>query len=274
MRRAGARALAALAVAGAAASPAAPALAQRSPDAATLDRADGISRIGLDAAWVSVDSPAMDAALRLELFGQYVAPSGLGFYGALPLARSVSDGGDETALGAIDVGMLYIIHRPTVSFAFRGGLGLPTAGDEPGELAVNLIATQARLGDFALVVPDALYGRLAFSPLIHTRGMFVRFDAGVDAPISEGDEVDAQSLLRLNLAVGADLGPVALSGELVNLIATEEIGGEDFLHTVALSARFMGEVLQPFIAVGLPLDDSTREVVDLFISAGLQVVVR
>src|SRR5690606_20421689 len=156
------------------------------PDFATLDRADGFSRIGLDGAYVGLDGPPWDAALRLELFGQYVAPSGLGLYGTLPLARSVSDGPDETALGALALGALYVIHGREVSFALRGGLALPTAGDQPAERLVNLLATQARLGDYALTIPDAVYARLGFSPLIHTRGIFVRIDLGLDVPLSEG----------------------------------------------------------------------------------------
>ena len=271
--RAAALPLAAALAAGALLLGAAPARAQRAPDFATLDRADGYSRIGVDGAYVALDAPPWDAVLRLELFGQYVAPSGLGLYGALPLARSVSDGEDETALGAIELGALYVAHGRDMSIALRGGLGLPTAGDELDEMLVNVLATQARLGDYALTVPDAVYGRLAFSPLVHTRGLFVRLDLGLDIPLSEGD-ADADALLRLNLGAGVDLGVVALMAELVNIASTDEFPGEeDFLHTVALSARFMGQTLQPFVAFGVPLDDSTREAVDFFVSLGLQVVV-
>lgn len=60
------------------------AAAQRAPDMATLDRGDGITKVGLDLGYSSLDTH-YSGALRFELYGQYVLPSGLGFYGALPM---------------------------------------------------------------------------------------------------------------------------------------------------------------------------------------------
>src|ERR1044072_8629082 len=71
-----------------------PAFAQRAPDMATLDRGDGISKIAVDAGLTFVDYP-YDLALRLELYGQYVARSGFGLYGAMPFTMSFGAPSDD-----------------------------------------------------------------------------------------------------------------------------------------------------------------------------------
>src|SRR5919198_5637632 len=74
-----------------------PARAQRMPAMATLDRGDGISRVGFDfAAAILDDTPGSDdAALRFDFFFQFVGQLGIGVYGDLPIALSVSDRDDK-----------------------------------------------------------------------------------------------------------------------------------------------------------------------------------
>lgn len=106
--------------------------AQRAPDMATLDRGDGISKIGLDLAYTALDTH-YSGALRFELYGQYVTRSGLGLYGALPFAHSFGDAPEpfpqpDTVLGNLDLGLLYVVESSrTLSWVFRGGVALPTA---------------------------------------------------------------------------------------------------------------------------------------------------
>ncbi len=83
--------------------------AQRAPDMATLDRGDGISKFGVDGAFSSIDTPFYDAALRFEVYGQYVTHSGFGFYGAFPLAHTFGnedDNPDTLANPATSIGKL------------------------------------------------------------------------------------------------------------------------------------------------------------------------
>src|SRR5688500_17768902 len=68
--------------------------AQRAPDTATLDRGDGITKLGLDLGLTLLDDTPYDAALRIEPYGQYVLDSGFGFYGALPISASFGDDDD------------------------------------------------------------------------------------------------------------------------------------------------------------------------------------
>lgn len=257
--------------------------AQRAPDMATLDRGDGISKLGIDLGFSVLEFPAYESALRLEVYGQYVTRSGLGIYGALPLASSFGAADDvedpldllpdeATALGDTDLGLLYTVTQsPRLSFVFRGGLVIPTSSGARDPSATLISATFPRLTDAALA-SNAWYVRLGFSPLIYVDRLFFRADLGFDIGFDD-DGRDANELVRINVGGGVDLGTVALGLELVNIATLDDFGDdEDFLHTLTVTLRFMGEQLQPFLAVGAPLDDSRRDAVDLYVAAGIQFV--
>lgn len=249
--------------------------AQRAPDMATLDRGDGISKIGIDVGLSSIDTPFYDAALRLELNGQYVLHSGLGFYGALPVTKSFGDAPEPMpqptfALGNLELGGLYTVTQsPRLSYVFRLGLALPTASDDGDGIATNFFGTMPRLTDLALTVPNAYYLRLGFSPLIYVDKLFFRFDLGFD--LGSDDDNFADELVRINLGGGYDFGTVALSLELANIYDLDDYDdNNDWVHTLALTFRFMLEKYQPFVSLGAPVDD-VRDAVPFFIAAGFQV---
>ena len=255
---------------------------QRMPDMATLDRGDGITRLGLDfgAVFTDDDIVGIDAALRFDVFGQFVAYSGLGLYGSLPISVLVAEGDNDSALGNLEVGGLYVIDSPTMSFVFRGGVALPTSADDDiEEILANLLGTWSRLTDVAQAVPNATYVRLAFSPVYHDGGLFLRADVGVDLEVKEHENTiavapgdDPDNLVRVNVGGGIDLGTVAVMAELVNLASSSSYeSDDDLIHTFAVSARFMGQSLQPYFTFGLPLDDSSRQLIDFFVGAGLQI---
>ena len=260
---------------------AAPARAQRMPDMATLDRGDGISRVGLDfgAAFVDDSASNADAAMRFDFFAQLVSRRGAGIYASLPLARSVTDGDDETATGNFDVGGLYVVESPTLSLVFRAGVALPTADEDASGFTTNFLASWTRLTDIAQAIPNMTYLRLGFSPLFHANRLFLRADVGVDVGIDEGDDatgLEPNTLFRFNVAGGIDFGRVALMAEVVNLATTEDFdeidsAEEDFIHTFAVTARFMGRQVQPYLTFGTPVDNFGRDQIDFFLGAGLQV---
>ena len=251
--------------------------AQRAPDMATLDRGDGISKFGIDGAFSSIDTPFYDAALRFELYGQYVTNSGFGIYGAFPLSHSFGDPPDvtpplpqpTTAIGNLELGGLYVITRdPKLSWVFRLGLAVPTASDDFDGATTNFYATWPRLTDLALAVPNAWYVRFGVSPLIHISNVFFRADLGLD--IGSDDDNAADELLRFNVGGGVDLGVVALSLELANVYDLDDFAEDDnWANTVAFTVRFMGENLQPFLSLGTPIDNS-RDDIPFFFAAGIQ----
>lgn len=261
---------------------ASPAAAQRAPDFVTLDRGDGYSKVGLDLAWVKMDPPPYDSVLHLEIYGQFVLHSGLGFYGAFPLARSFGDGPDEgenrseSSIGDLDFGGLYVMSGPDHSFVFRLGFVAPTASTDPGDFATNYFGQQFRLTDIAMTNPDAWYLRLGFSPLIHMSSIYLRGDIGVDIPIAEED-YRADPIGRLNVGAGFDLGTIALGVELANVFDIDDDdddddGDDDVFSTAAFTARFMGTTLQPYVALGIPVQDYIRNTVEFFIAGGIQGV--
>lgn len=263
-----------LVLAGAVAFAPAPARAQRAPDLATLDRGDGISKLGVDLGFDIVDGP-YDAALRIEPYGQYITRIGLGIYGAFPIARSFGGAGgtqpeDTFAIGDLDAGLLYVWEpNPTLSWVFRGGIGLPIASDGADAVLTNFVASYPRYTDLALLAPNSFVVRIAVSPLIHADRLYARFDLGVDAGIDDND--NGHELIRFNLGGGIDLGAIALGLELVNMYDFDN-DAEHFTHTVAGTIRIMGKSLQPLIAVGTPLDSSGRDLVPFFASVGIQYV--
>jgi hypothetical protein len=260
-----------------------PAHAQRAPDFTTMDRGDGYSKVGLDLAWVKLEPPPYDSVLHVEIYGQYVLQSGLGFYGAFPLAKSFGDGPDEgesdgeSSIGNLDLGGLYVISGYDLSFVFRLGIVAPTASTDPGDFTTNFYGQQFRLTDMALVNPDAWYARLAFSPLIHISSFFLRGDIGVDIPFAE-DEYPADPIGRLNVGAGFDLGTIALGVELANIFEVddddedEEESDRDVFSTAAFTVRFMGGTLQPYLALGIPVQGYVRDTVEFFIAGGIQGV--
>ena len=250
------------------------ALAQRAPDMATLDRGDGITKLGLDLGYSSLTPPPYDAALRFELYGQFVTHSGIGIYGAVPLSRSFGGEGtprppeaeNATSLGNIDLGGLFVISGESLSWVFRLGVAPPTATSGVDETLTRYYATTPRLTDIALASND-WYVRLSVSPLIHVDRVFFRADLGFD--INAGSE--DYHYLRLNVGGGIDIGVVALSLELVNMASFGDFTGqEDFFHSLAFTVRFMGEQFQPFLSIGLPIDRYRRDAVDVFVAGGLQ----
>jgi hypothetical protein len=252
--------------------------AQRAPDMATLDRGDGISKIALDAGMSFVEYP-YDLALRLELYGQYVTRSGIGIYGSLPLTASFGAPSDDedpvppdaiandaASISNVELGGLYVITKSQMlSFVFRLGISTPTATDGRDERETRFAGVMPRSTDIVNITGN-WYARLGFSPLIYADRLFLRFDLGFDIAFEETDP----HVLRFNLGGGVDLGPVALSLELANSVSFFD-GNEDFVDVLALTARFMGERFQPYVAIGAPLD-STRDAIQLFIAAGLQFV--
>lgn len=208
-----------------------PAAAQPAGEFMTLDRADDESRIGAFLGILHVEDTDLDeGALRLEIHGQYVDDSGLGFYGSLPIHQIfLDDADDETALANIEVGAL-LVHAvaPGQELALRAGVTVPTASDSLEGAITNLIGSQTRLTDLVQAVPALVAARLGGSLLGGIPGLVYRIDAGLDIPVTSTNddfEVENDPLLRLNGALGIGvLGAGTLAFELVNIIAT---GNED-----------------------------------------------
>jgi hypothetical protein len=259
---------------------AAPARAQDDDDAphilASMDRAGDDSRIGLDAAYTRFSDdeffPGL-RALRFDLYGRYVHPSGGGFAVAMPFTRVWNDDESEGAIGNLSLSALYNAGRGPVRVFTRAGLVLPTADDEDG--GYNLYGGLGRLGDFATGLPETTTLQLAVSPQFSRGRGFVRADLGVDVMVDQPDEQDIGPLVHASVAAGVDTGAVDLAAELVNEfnIGDDEVDDE-VLHTAGLSACYTGGRVQPHLGVVLPFGSDFDEVVDFVVLAGVSAAIQ
>lgn len=249
-----------------------------SPTFATLDRQDGESKIGGAVGWTFFDDDAFGpesdvSAARFDLYGHYVAPSGFGGYGQLAFSSIFTDEEDESGIGNVEGGVVYVIPTGMHDIVLRGGITLPTADDDEGAFA-NIFASWPRLTDLALAYPETFWLRLSASPILRAGQFVFRIDGGIDFAVSsDGEEPDP--LGRLNLGGGIDAGGFAILGELVTITSLgddDDVAGddEDFLHTAAISARFRAGSIEPGLALGFPLDEDIRDGIEFFLIGGLQ----
>lgn len=246
----------------------------QTPTFATMDRLDGESKLGTQLAWTFFDESLIGgdiSTLRIDLYGHYVTPGGLGGYGQLPVTMLFSDGDDENAIGNLEAGAMYVLPSNNGMFVFHGGITLPTADDDVGGAITNFYGAFARITDFALAYPETFWLRLGGSAIIHSGQLVLRVDGGLDVAMSsEGEEPDP--LLRLNVGGGLDTGTFAILGELATLGNIDNgVGGdEDYIHTAAVTGRFNAGTVQPVVSLGFPLDEAIRDAVEFFVIAGIQ----
>jgi hypothetical protein len=244
------------------------------PGTLTLDRQDAQSRIGGEISYVHIDDDGLFedvTILRFDLHGQYVMPSGFGFYGALPIAYGSGDGESETGIGELEVGAIFIprLSSPEFSLPVHVGLTLPTAGGE--DVFLNALGTQARITDYVLIVPEGLVLRAAAHPTFRSGQFFLKADAGIDLTLSQEGDGTLDPLVRLNVGAGVDLGNVSISGELVNLIITDGDQEDQVANTVAVGVRGVAGSLRPYGGVVVPID---AEDIPFALTAGLEGVIQ
>lgn len=247
------------------------------PTFATLDRQDGESRVGGQLGFNFFDDDVIGdpTSVGIQIYGHYVAPSGFGGYGILPINYiNVDLGPDEdsaTAFGNIEGGGIYVIRQRQIDWVLHAGLTLPTAeADDLLGFEANYFGTLPRLTDFALIVPEAFAIRLGASPIFRSGQFVLRADVGFDVFLAADGPDEPDPFVRLNVGGGVDTGTFAILGELVNHATTDN--DTNWAHTFAVSARFRSGALEPGIALGVPFGSDTDydELVDFFLVAGLQ----
>ena len=247
------------------------------PGFVTLDRMDGVSRVGVQLGLDKLDDVDLSEAfgLRTELYGQVLlAGRRAGFYGQLPFSMLILDGAeDRQALGNLELGGLYVVRRPgRADVVFRGGLALPTADDGPDGIA-SLFTLGERLTDYPGVTPDTTWLRLSCSPILRSGNVFLRGDLGFDLPFAD-DGGDDDLMAHLSGGLGLLTGTLVFTAELVNMGKVDGDGelSDRFAHTLAVSLRSAGRNQIHFGAV-FPLDEDARGDVWIF-SLGFQQVLR
>jgi hypothetical protein len=230
---------------------------------ALTDRVDDTSHVvvSFGDTLFTQDGADIDIALRADLHAQYTHVSGFGGYASMPL--SYLSGGDDsaTALGDLELGGAFVLKTKTLPVVLRAGVLLPTADDDFEGLITNFLTIGHRLTDLAGTAPNTTWLRASASPIYRSGRVILRTDVGVDVPIAEGDGVDADPLLRLNVGAGYDVGPIALGAEFITMATLGDVGdgGERFLHTVGVTGRYTGSAFMPGLSFAVPLDDSRSD---------------
>lgn len=245
------------------------------PGFVTIDRQDAQSRVGVEASYLFYNTNNSNSVtpLRFNGYGQYVdAASGFGGYASLPISYinvSPPMGMSQSAdgLGDLEVGGIWVPHisTPGVGVILHAGVTLPTgsSGKNTGDgAAANILVGLSRLDDYYLVIPKGVSLRLGVSPVFRSGQFFARADFAIDANMSDEDSgmtggKSADTILRVNLAAGADLGQVAVSAEVTNLYDSSANGtmfGDSWIDTGAVAARFNSGQVQPYAAIVFPLD--------------------
>lgn len=233
-----------------------PAAAEPEPGFGTLDRYGGPSAAGAALTWLNVDAPD-EGGMRIEAWGQYLVPNGLGGYAAGSWARSTADEGSTNTFGNVEVGGLWASEHAPFRTVMRAGVVLATAGDDIEQEFANTQAIAARLTDWSHIPGNVTWLRLGMSPRHRMGEHFFRVDVGFDLPVAGDGKADANQLLRVNAAAGIATPTAAATFESVNLMAVDDVadGADRFLHTLAIGARYLrAGPVQPYLSLVLPLD--------------------
>jgi hypothetical protein len=238
----------------------------------TLDRVDGLSRAGVDLSYTHYDSDAFDVTpLRIGLWGQYVADSGLGGLVALDLSYATGDGESESAIGNLEVGALYAADLGSLQGVGRASLLIPTASDELADFATNVAGIYSRLTDFTHSSANSTWLRLSASPVVRRDAILVRADAGFDLAVSTEDGGDADPFLHANVALGYVQGPHQISAELVNVFI---LGEDDTSRASSLGASYRGTFggLSPYAGAFLLLGEEGNNLPDFALTGGVSTL--
>jgi len=228
------------------------------PGFVQLDRQDGVSRFGGEVAFLSTDDNVDATAFRFDVHGQYVLPSGLGFYGALPIAYASGDGESGTGIGDAEVGAIFVprMANPNFQLTVHGGVTLPIGSDDPVDFAANLLGTMARLTDAVQITPEGMTLRAAASGRIRMNQIFFGFDGGIDINLARSGDGTNDPIIRLNGGVGFDGGNFSVSGELINLISTDSDLDDQVFNAFAVGFRAVAGDLRPYGSFVIGPDDS------------------
>jgi hypothetical protein len=135
--------------------------------------------------------------LALNLHGQYIFPSGLGGYLALPIAYASGGGDSEVLAGNPELGGFFVFRGAGFDAYLRGGLAPNTGADQvfPVPLA-NLIPRPADAYPTGL---DTTWLRGGGGARLTSGSLVVAGSGGIDIPVERDDSV---TLLHLTGSLG------------------------------------------------------------------------
>jgi hypothetical protein len=254
----------------------------------TLDRDAGDSAVALEIRYPTFASgTGAGTLLAADLTARYVDPaSHFGGYINIPLNYVGGLEGDDStgasssngSLGDIELGGIYALQTPIPELAViaHAGILLPTSSQDNAFInAVSALVTR----------PSEIYAALpgitlhaGISPVIRSGMLFARADVDLDVNVwDRGDSGTADPLLTVAAGAGIQLPQLALAGELTAVHLFESdlgITTSSTLYTAAVTARYTAGQAHPYVAVQLPLDQDSRDLVDVVVIGGISIALR
>jgi hypothetical protein len=246
--------------------------AATSPGFVTTDRMDATSRVGGELSYMFLSGNADGTAWRFDLHGQYIDPnSGFGGYAAIPFTLATGNGDSNTGAGDLEVGGFFIPKLATRNFSIviRAGLTLPTASRDEDALLNAVVGAASRPTDLYEMIPRGTSLRLSLSPIMRSGNLFARADIGIDKNLDADSGTNVDAFLRLNAAAGVDLGNAAIMAELVN-VHTFGNAQDSWIDQFSLATRLRTPTIQPYAALGFPLNRTTRNDIDAALTVGVE----
>ncbi|HEX7704289.1 MAG TPA: hypothetical protein VF403_26285 [Kofleriaceae bacterium] len=244
-----------------------------SPGFVTTDRFDATSRVGGELSYLFLSGNGSGTAWRFDLHGQYFDPNnGFGGYAAIPFTLATGSGDSVTGGGDLEVGGFYIpkLATPNFSIVIRAGLTLPTASRDTDSALVNsAVAEGSRPTDLYEMIPRGTSLRLSLSPIVRSGNLFARADIGIDKNLDADAGTNVDAFLRLNAAVGVDLDNAAIMAELVN-VHTFGNAQDSWIDQLSLATRLRTPTVQPYAALGFPLNRAVRDNIDAALTVGVE----
>jgi hypothetical protein len=206
------------------------------------------------------DSGGSDSSptlLAFNLYGQYIAPVGLGGYVSLPIVYASDSTNSDTYLGNLELGGLGVLRRGNTEGYARAGFSLEQTSSEEGLAApiANIIPRPA----------DAFASGLGTSWLRGEAGvrltsgsLVVGGSGGLDVPSDSGTN-NWSALLHLTGSIGlAQPGfGIALGLTMIQVVEDSNSGGDDnLIGFQALGDVPIGGEARIYGAIGLSFEDS------------------
>jgi hypothetical protein len=246
----------------------------------TLDRVGSDSRGGVDLSYLDLDDvrDSVDL-LHFDFHGRH--PFGHGFALAfhLPITRIVDDAGvgplrfDTTdGVGNLGLDALLALRGGAAALFLRAGLVVPTTDLERTHHPLASLGRVTDLPASALGVPTL---RLSASPQLDQGRLRLRSDLGLDLGHG-GSDRDGDDRFpiwaRVNVGARLALGALDVTAELTSVLVLggAPAEGRPSLTTAALAVRLPDVVLQPHLALVLPVDGDARDALDVAITLGIQ----
>jgi hypothetical protein len=257
------------------------------PGFVVIDRFDARTRTGLDVSYLAPDSKTFGndtpTLLRFSAQLRYVdKPSGVGGYVMVPFSYANDkngNGGSDTItdVGDVELGAIYVprLASANTAFVLHAGVTLPT-GETGAESLVGLIESSVALPQLYNSIPKGITGKVGFSPMFRSGNVFARIDLGLDWNFDAKDATIGKGI-HYNAGVGVELGQLALMFESENLSLLDEgpptpsasSRSGTTLNAIAVSGRFHGGSLSPYLAVIVPVEEDTADLIDLAVTVGI-----